>query len=117
MLDRVSVQEGNWDTDDFEKGNDVVLLSDVLHGPDSNAQIKLRKAYDSMVHGGLLVIQEFLLNDAMNGPLIAAVFNLMVGAFSKTQLVAIIEEAGFYEAKLVASSEEIGSSWITAIKR
>ncbi|MHC4115725.1 MAG: methyltransferase, partial [Planctomycetota bacterium] len=85
MQDRITLQEGNWDTDDFGEGNDVVLLSEVMHGADSQAEMKLKKAYDSMTAGGLVVIQEFLLNDEKTGPLIPALFNIMVGAYSKTE--------------------------------
>lgn len=117
MQDRISLQEGNWDTDDFGEGNDVVLLSDVMHGPGSGAEMKLKKAYDSMVDGGLVVIQEFLLNDEKTGPLVSALFNVMVGAYSKTELISVIESAGFTNAELVVSSEELGSNWVTAKKQ
>lgn len=117
LQDRVSVQQGNWDTDDFAEGNDVVLFSNVLHGPSSNAQVKLSKAYDSLIDGGLLVIQEFLLNDEKTGPLIPALFNIMVGAYSANELLSIIEKQRFLEPGVVASCDEIGSSWITARKQ
>ena len=116
MADRIAVQPGNWEVDSFGDGNDVVLFSNVLHGPASNTPMKLSKAYNSLTDGGLLVIQEFLLNDARTGPLIPALFNMMVGAYSKAELFAIIEEAGFCEAKLVNNCEKIGSSWIVAKK-
>jgi SAM-dependent methyltransferase len=116
MQDRVSVREASWDTDDFGHDNDVVLLSDVMHGLDSNAEMKLKKAYDSMLPGGLLVVQEFLLNDPKTGPLIAALFNIMVGAYSEKELLSIITQAGFTEPKLVASSEKLGANWVTAGK-
>lgn len=116
MQDRITLQEGNWDTDDFGEGNDVVLLSEVMHGADSQAEMKLKKAYDSMTAGGLVVIQEFLMNDEKTGPLIPALFNVMVGAYSKKELLGIIEGAGFTEAGLAASDEKIGSSWIVAKK-
>jgi len=116
LQDRISVRQGDWETDDFGENNDVVLFSNVLHGPDSNARMKLKKAYDSMVPGGLLVIQEFLLNDNKNGPLIPALFNLMVGAFSRTELLSILKEAGFCEANVAADYKEVGATWITAKK-
>jgi hypothetical protein len=116
MQDRITFQEGNWDADDFGEGNDVVLLSEVMHGADSQAEMKLKKAYDSMTAGGLVVIQEFLINDEKTGPLIPALFNMMVGAYSKRELLGIIEWAGFTEAGLAASDEKIGSSWIVAKK-
>jgi hypothetical protein len=116
MQDRVSVRQANWDTDDFGHDNDVVLLSDIMHGPDSNAEMKLKKAYDSMLPGGLLVVQEFLLNDRKSGPLIVALFNIMVGAYSEKELLSIITQAGFTEPELVASSEKFGAGWVTAGK-
>jgi len=116
MQGRVTTQAGNWETDAFNEDNDVVLLSNVLHGPDSKAEIKLKKAYDSMVDGGLLMMQDFLLNDEKTGPLIPALFNIMVGAYSRCELLSLIEDAGFVHAKVVASSQEIGFTWITAEK-
>ena len=116
MQDRVSVQEGNWETDSFGQDNDVVLLSNVLHGSGSGAAMKLSKAYDSLIGGGLLVIQEFLLNDQKTGPLIPALFNIMVGAYSKAELFSIIEKCRFREAKVVANCEKLGFSWIVAKK-
>ena len=116
MTERVEVATGNWDNDDFGHGNDVVLFSDVMHGPGSNAPMKLKKAHDSMVDGGLLVIQEFLLNDERTGPLIPAIFSIMVGAFAQGELLSIVEQAGFCDAAVVSNCERIGSAWITATK-
>ncbi len=114
MQDRVSTRAGNWDTDAFGDNNDVVLFSNILHGPASKAEMKLRKAYDSMVDGGLLLVQDFLLNDEKTGPLIPALFNIMVGAYSICELLSIVKETGFVNATVVVISEEIGSTWITA---
>jgi len=116
MQDRVTTQEGNWETDTFGEDNDVVLFSNILHGPGSQAETKLTKAYDSMESGGLLLVQDFLLNDEKTGPLIPALFNVMVGAYSRCELLSLIKEAGFVHDKVVASSEEIGFTWITAEK-
>jgi len=116
MQERVNVRAGSWETDDFGCGNDVVLLSDVIHGPASNAEMKLQKAYDSMVDGGLLVVQEFLLNDEGTGPLAAAFFDMMVGAFSEGELLCLIRQAKFLKPRVVHHNERIGSAWITAHK-
>lgn len=116
VQDSVITRQGSWDTDTFGEGNDVVLLSNVLHGPDSKAEMKLKKACDSMVKGALLIVQDFLLNDEKTCPLIAALFNVMVGAFSKSELLGLIKEAGFVNARLVIESQEHGSALITAEK-
>jgi len=116
MQDRVTTRAGNWETDTFGEDNDVVLLSNILHGPGSKAETKFRKAYDSMVQGGLLLVQDFLLNDEKTGPLIPALFNMMVGAYSRCELLSLIKEAGFIHEKVVVSSQEVGFTWITAEK-
>jgi len=117
MQDRVTVRPGSWDTDDFGCGNDAVLLSNVLHGHDSNAEMKLRKAFESLVPGGLLIIQDFLLNDEKTGPLIPALFNIMLGAYSRRELFDLIEQAGFAHPKVAASMEDAGSAVVVATRR
>ncbi len=116
MEDKVCVREGDWETDSFGEGGDVALLSNVLHGAVSGAEMKLEKARDSLVAGGLLVVQEFLLNDEKSGPLIPALFNIMVGAYSEGELLSLIKEAGFAGGEIVMRSEEMGCIWITAEK-
>jgi hypothetical protein len=63
------------------------------------------------------VIQEFLLNDPKISPLIPALFNIMVGTYSETELLSIVEREGFFEPKVVTTCERLGSSWITATKQ
>lgn len=116
MTDRIAVREGNWETHDFGRDNDVVLMSNILHGPASQAAMKLGKAFDSMVAGGLLVVQEFLLNDDKSGPLLPALFNVMVGAYSQAELLENIRAAGFVKGRKIISNDTLGSSWIVAEK-
>jgi ADP-ribose pyrophosphatase YjhB (NUDIX family) len=117
MQERVSVQEGNWETDEFGQSYDVVLMSNILHGAASHAEMKLAKAYKSMDEGGLLVIQEFLLKNDKSGPLVPALFNVMVGAYSEAELLFLIENAGFVGPQVVTLDEGWGCGWITALKQ
>lgn len=116
LTGRIDVRAGDWETDDFGTGNDVVLFSNVLHGPISNALAKLQKAHASMVSGGLVAVQEFALNDDKTGPLIPALFNVMVGAYARTELLELLTRAGFAQARIVVENEPIGCTWITATK-
>jgi hypothetical protein len=116
LEDRISVVEGDWDKEEFGQDNGAVLFSNVLHGPGSNAGVKLKKAYESMVPSGLLIVQEFLLDDEKSGPLVSALFNMMVGSYSYSELEDVISSAGFLNCELAGVSEELGSSWVTARK-
>jgi len=116
LTDRIQFQEGNWQEDAFGEGFDVVLLSNVMHGPGSLAEMKLAKSMEAMEGGGLLVIQEFLLNNDKTGPLTAALFNVMVGAYSAEELLSLVRKAGFVDGRVVIQDNELGAGWITAKK-
>jgi predicted O-methyltransferase YrrM len=116
LEDRIRFVPGSWDTHDFGEANDVVLLSNILHGESSKAKMKLKKAYESMAAGGLLVIQDFVLNDEKTGPLIPALFNIMVGAYCRAELFSVIRESGFIDPAVVKTSETHDSTIITAVK-
>ncbi|KTB48277.1 methyltransferase [Dehalogenimonas alkenigignens] len=116
LEDRIRLETGDWETDEFSPGCDVILLSNVMHGPDSGAAEKLAKVFRALDPGGVIIVQEFLLDADKNGPLEAAVFNIMVGAFSDIELIGLIGTAGFREVALVARNPLTGSGLITAVK-
>ena len=116
LTGRISVCEGSWDDNDFGRGFDAVLMSNVLHGPTSQAVMKLQKACAALEPGGLLAVQEFLLTDDKTGPLIPALFNIMVGAYSRNELIEQIELAGFADVRLAGCNDTLGSAWLTAVK-
>lgn len=97
LEDRIHLQAGDWNKDDFGEHFDAVLMSNILHGPGSQAPMKLRKAYRALNPGGYLLVQDFILNAEKTGPLLPALFNLMVGAYSEPEIRAEIEQAGFRE--------------------
>lgn len=99
---RIHLQPGDWNRDEFGEDFDAVLLSNVLHGPGSQAPMKLAKAHRALKPGGWLLAHDFLLNAQKTGPLQAALFNLMVGAYSEPELRAELEAAGFVEVRLMA---------------
>ncbi len=116
LSDRITTVTGSWDTDEFGAGFDAAIMSNIMHGKNDDALMKLKKAYNALEPGGLLAVQEFLLNDEKDGPVIAALFNMMVGAFSQSELLDVITQAGFADAKIVSVNETIGSGWVTAQK-
>lgn len=116
MEARITLQPGDWNKDEFGTGYDCVLMSNILHGPGSQPEMKLSKALRALERGGLLIVHDFLLNEEKTGPLPAALFNLMVGAYSIREIKAVIEKAGFKDVHLVAYMERRGAGLITAVK-
>jgi hypothetical protein len=101
MKARISLREGDWNRDDFGSGHDVLLMSNILHGPGSQAEMKLGKALDALDQGGLLIIRDFVLNDAKTGPISPALFNLMKGAYSMEEMKGLIKGAGFTNVRVL----------------
>jgi predicted O-methyltransferase YrrM len=115
LSDRIHLQPGDWNEDEFGADFDAVLLSMAMHGAGSQAAMKLGKAFRALNPGGWLLVQEFLLNAEKTGPLLPALFNLMVGAYSLPELLAEIEAAGFVGAGLRAVGDR-GNSLVVARK-
>ncbi|MBT3265740.1 hypothetical protein HN371_01240 [Candidatus Poribacteria bacterium] len=105
MADRIRLVEGDWDQEDYGDGYDAALFSNVLHGAASGAPEKLRKGFEALNEGGQVVVHDFLLNNQKTGPLGAALFGMMVGAYSTDEMCAVVEAAGFVEVRLVAVNE------------
>ena len=116
MTDRISTVEGSWDEDEFGEEVDAILMSNVLHGSGSGAGMKLAKAHRALVDGGLLILQDFLLNAEKTGQLNPALFNIMVGAYSTDELCDVVREAGFSDLRLQPMPEDLGTSLLTAVK-
>lgn len=116
MDNRISLQVGDWNRDEFGEGYDCLLMSNILHGHGSKAEMKLAKAFQALLPGGLLIVHDFLLNDDKSGPLPAALFNLMVGAYTIGEMLSVIQSAGFTDVRLIALHERRGSGLVTAVR-
>ena len=116
MKDRISWQTGDWNHDQFGEGYDCLLMSNILHGHGSNADMKLAKAARALMPGGLLIVQDLLLNNDKSGSLEAALFNLMVGAYTVNELLTVIRSAAFNEVSLITGNARRGNGIVTAVR-
>ncbi len=75
--DRVETMDGDFHTDDLPTGYDAALISQILHSysPETCRTI-IAKAQNALADGGLLIINEFLLNDDKAGPEYTTLFSL-----------------------------------------
>jgi len=102
LNERISFHEGDFEHDAVPGGFDVAWLSHILHGegPDGCALI-LQRAVAALQPGGMLLVQEFILDDSMAGPLFPALFSLNMlvctphgQAYSQSQLETMMTAAG-----------------------
>ena len=107
LSDRVRFMGGNFHADPLPTGYDVAWLSHILHsdGPEKCAAL-LAKAADSLEDGGILLVQEFILDDNRGGPQFPALFalNMLVvtqqgRSYSGAELTALMEGAGLSDIR------------------
>jgi hypothetical protein len=80
-------------------------MSNILHGIGSQAEMKLRKVFRSMVSGGLLIVRDFFLNNSKTGPTEAALFNLMIGAYSTKEITSLVRANGFTDINIINTDD------------
>jgi predicted O-methyltransferase YrrM len=116
LTDRVTVKPAQILYDSYGDNYDVMLLSGVLHGlTEANCKKMLRKAYNSLATGGILVVQEMLLDAEEAKPLMPALFslNMTLGAsYSAEEIMAWLYSTGFVKAQV---KEIEGAPWMDSI--
>ena len=125
MNDRVQLLPGDYNTDSLGEGNDAMLLSSMTN-QESPENIKklLKKCYDSMNKGGVIMIQEQLLHADKKGPQLAAligvnqVINTVSGtSYSTAEMEAILGEVGFVDIKSVQMAPPSPFIMVSGYKR
>jgi SAM-dependent methyltransferase len=107
LADRIGFQAGDYLADDVDGRFDVAWLSHILHSesPAGCATI-IRKAVAALEPGGLILVQEFILDDGRDGPLFPALFslNMLLGtpagqAYSGGELCTMLAAAGVVDLR------------------
>ncbi|MFZ4857282.1 MAG: methyltransferase [Desulfuromonadaceae bacterium] len=107
---RIDFTSGDYHADPVPTGFDVAWLSHILHIECRSACVALlRKTVAALNQGGILMVQEFILDDAKDGPLFPALFslNMLLGtdagqSYSGAELAAMMAEAGLSEVERLA---------------
>jgi hypothetical protein len=102
LSERISFTAGDYHADPVPTGFDAAWLSQILHadGPEACAAL-LRTAVAALNPSGVLIVQEFILNDAKDGPSFPALFslNMLLGtdagqSYSEGELTTMMIAAG-----------------------
>jgi hypothetical protein len=106
---RIATQVGDIWTDAFPAA-DLHFYSDIYHDwPPEKCRILTRKSFESLAHGGRLLIHEIVYDDDKAGPLAAAGYNVAMllntegQQYSGRELVTMLQEAGFTDIELTAT--------------
>jgi len=124
MQRRVDFRAGDYLTDDLGGGYDAAWLSQILHGegPEDCRTIVARAA-EVLEPGGILLVHEFVLNDAKDGPLHPALFslNMLLGtregrSYSESEIRDMMAAAGLRDIRRLAFRPPGESGIIAGVK-
>lgn len=102
LSERIAFTDGDFIAKGIEGRYDVAWLSHILHSEDeAGCGIILEKAMAALEPGGLILVQEFILDDAKDGPPFPALFslNMLLGtssgqSYSQGELTGMLQRAG-----------------------
>ncbi len=117
LANRVAVRRGNVLTKPLGSGFDLALVSNLVHDfSAAENQRLLRRVHEALRPGGKIVIVEYFLNAAGTVPAEAAVFSLLMYAFTATgrsyaweEVEAWLKSAGFGRFHRRAVTDSIGT--------
>ena len=122
--DKVRTMEGDYLKDSFGSGHDAVLFSSMMNqeSPEVNKK-SFKKAFDSMVSGGILLVQEQMLNADKTGPALSALIgvNQLIhtpagAAYSDKEIAGWLEEVGFRNVGFKPLAQWSPFTVLTAVK-
>lgn len=122
--DQVTTMEGDYLKDSFGSGHDAVLLSSMMNqeSPEVNKKT-FKKAFDSMVSGGVLLLQEQMLNADKTGPALSALIgvNQLIhtpggAAYSDKEIAGWLQEVGFRKVEFKPLAQQSPFTVLTAVK-
>ena len=102
LSQRITFNDGDFLSKGIEGRFDVAWLSHILHGEGpAGCAVILEKAMAALEPGGMILVQEFILDDSRDRPLFPAMFslNMLLGtpdgqAYSEGELLTMLVAAG-----------------------
>jgi len=102
LSERIGFISGDYHVDPVPAGFDAAWLSHILHSEGPGACVALlRKALSALNPGGVLMVQEFILDDNRDGPPFPALFSLNMllrteagQSYSERELAGMMTESG-----------------------
>ncbi|MCP4641235.1 MAG: methyltransferase [bacterium] len=120
LSDRFAFVSGDALVDDMGSGYDLVLVSNIIHsyGPDTNRDL-MRRCFECLKEGGLLVVHDFFTEDDRSGPPFALLFALHMlvhtaegGTYSFAEIEDWTRQAGFSQGHRLRISPQ-SAVWLT----
>jgi ubiquinone/menaquinone biosynthesis C-methylase UbiE len=115
LLDRVTLVAGSFYHDELPGGNDLALLSAIIHSnsPEENLDL-YRKTFRSLKPGGRILIRDHIMEPDRTHPKDGAIFaiNMLVGTsggstYTYEEIKGGLSQAGFTKIRLIQQGEHM----------
>jgi 3-hydroxy-5-methyl-1-naphthoate 3-O-methyltransferase len=123
MADRIELLPGDYLRDALPPGQDVVFLSNVVHGEDEDTNRALmRKIHAALAPGGRLMIKDHVTDESGTSPAAAAIFSIAMLLFTRGRDYAYAEirdwltAAGFSRVEADVLPPGLISTLVVALK-
>ena len=124
VAERVKTLAGDYLQDDYPSGNDVVLMSGIFHREsESGCRSLIRRAWDSLQPGGLLVVGDVFTDPGGAGPAFATLFglNMMLtapdgGVHADASVAEWMRDAGFSGIEIKPFPPPMPHRLVTGVK-
>lgn len=122
--DRIDTHAGDFRRESLPTGYDVALLGSVLHDwdPPTNREI-VRRCFEALPSGGLLIVSELFVRDDRTGPLIAAWMsvNMLVETgegknYTEGEYREWLHDAGFRELEMLPADTANSNGFLVGRK-
>ncbi|MBU1741107.1 MAG: SAM-dependent methyltransferase, partial [Proteobacteria bacterium] len=105
--DRVDFQGGDYLEGEIDGPFDVAWLSQILHGENvAGCALIIDRVVRALEPGGTILVHEFVLDDARDGPVFPALFslNMLLGtdggrAYTESEIKAMLSAAGVKDVR------------------
>jgi len=108
---RIATMSGDYLKDQLPQGFDIVLLSQILHAHSvEDCKELIKKIYDTLPQGGLIIINEFLINSDKTSPVFQALFSLVMfletkgSSYTEEEIKAWLTECNFKDIRILPLS-------------
>lgn len=124
LSERIGFIGGDFLSTPLPSGYDVIWLSQVLHGENPLDAARLIKlATEALAPGGLLGIQEFIIDNDLKGPAHSALFSLNMlvqtqggQSYTEKELIDMLQSAGLSKPVRIKADLPPGCGILTAVK-
>ena len=123
MNRKIKLLECDYNSDEIPKGFDVAFLSNIIHSEDEESNEKLlKKIYESLNHGGEIIIKDHILNHTLTSPAVGAIFSIQMLLTTKGRDYSFREvrgwlmDVGFKKVKWIRLEPPLTSSLVIGWK-